>query len=177
MVKLMPCLALIVCFTASAQQQPQEYNVSGILCERVSKRITPGMVGRAPMRYVDSCIEWSGDVVAVVDADPDGTREWVIPVEGGFAYCGSTRLTIDGVSAESQSAFSSGTARDFIFLCSHISSDIDRGDEVIFEGKILGVCRTPDPQHKARKLERILVAITKIHAIGRKKDAGMPFWW
>ena len=168
---------IALCFSSSlfAQNAEQLLNVSGVQCQHVARTVTRQMVERDPKRYIDSCIQWNGVITKVVEADMEGTKVWVIPVEGMFAFCGSTLLMIDlyGMGG-SDSHLGSSVGMPFDYLAHDQGSVIQRGDAVSFLGKILGVSKKTHPVHGGPPIERVLIAITEIHKIERDKPFRLP---
>jgi hypothetical protein len=135
------------------------------------------MVEKDGNKYVDSCVGWEGVVNTIADADLEGTKACVIPIEGRFAYCGSTRLTIRFYGATGTDLGSSYMAvPQFDYLCTGRTEGIRSGDAVSFVGKVLGLSRRPDLNHLRRVVEKVLIGITEIHRIDRQAGVSLPRW-
>ena len=161
-------LCLVFGTSGDNQEGLQDFNVSGIQCRYIAKNVTPQMVERDVNKYVDTCIEWQGRVFRIAEADPNVPMEkaWVIPIEGKFAYLGSTILKIDLAPSgriEKYSKYNSLNRCDFLYNNGDL--DIRRGDFVSFTGRILGISKKPDPTHKGSSIERALIGITEIHKL------------
>ena len=128
MVCVLALLALVLFEPGDGQRELQSFNVSGIQCQNIARRVHPRDVQSDAKRYIDSCVQWKGVVSSIIDADIDGTKAWVIPVEGRFAYCGGTLLKISFYGATGTDALSSyRTFLDCDFLYAHHPSGIQRG--------------------------------------------------
>lgn len=150
----------------NSQDDLQQLNVSGIQCQRIAKDVTPRMVERDVDKYVEACVQWAGKVVRITDADDDGMKVWVKPIEGKFAYCGFTILTIELSPSGKREDPSTELALplcDFLYSFDH--SGINTGDYVSFTGEILGVSKTPSPTLKTQSIERALLGIIEIHKV------------
>jgi hypothetical protein len=166
---------LILCMLpqmGNGQEGLQNFNISGIECRHISAHVTPQMVEKQLAKYIDTCVQWEGRVASIAEADPNvpELKTWVIPIEGKFAYCGSTLLKIDLTGP----GMNAGYLKDAPlgrcdYLYSHGFLDIRRGDIVSFTGRILGISRKPDPAHSGAFLERGLIGVTEIHRIGAEK--------
>jgi hypothetical protein len=124
------------------------------------------MVERDMDKYVETCVQWVGKVVRITDADDDGMKVWVKPIEGKFAYCGFTTLTIELSESGKRAEPSTEPALpscEFLFSFDH--SGINAGDYVSFTGKILGVLKTPSPKLKTQSIERGLIGIIEMHKV------------
>jgi hypothetical protein len=150
----------------TSQDGLQQLNVSGIQCQRIAKDVTPRMVELDVDKYVETCVQWVGRVDGITDADYDDMKVWVKPIEGKFAYCGSTLLTIHlwpSGKKEDPSTEPALPSCDFLYSFSY--SGIQRGDHISFTGKILGVSKTPSPTSKTRFIERALIGIIEMHKV------------
>lgn len=177
MTRIVAILALLVSNIGFGQEKLQEFNVSGVQCQHVAERVSRWLVEKEASKYIDSCVQWSGVVATIADADVDGIKVWVVPVEGRFAYCGTTRLTISFYGTTGTDMLSSfATFPPFEYLCTHRTADIQRGAAVSFVGKILGVSKRPDPDHHGQALERILIGITEIHKLDHGAEVKSPRW-
>jgi hypothetical protein len=165
--------ALLLSLQCYAQENLQEFNVSGIQCQRAGRNVTPPAVQDDPDRYMDSCVQWSGAVSMVANADVDGIRVWVFRVPGRYAYCGPIRLGIrlDGMDG---AGLRSRSLRQFEFLCPHMASEIHTGDRVSFVGKVLGVATLSRPLARGMPDERIVIGVTEIHQTGKEERIPMP---
>ena len=166
-------IAMLLGIQGDKQTELKEFNVSGIQCQQISRGVTVQKVYFHPDRYIDSCIQWEGRVESIVDADVDETKAWVIPIEGRFAFCGSTLMTISFLGTGVESFSSDWAFPEFDFLAAHPEYGIKKGDNVSFTGKVLGISRRPDQEIQGRKFakplfnttKRPLIAITEMHTI------------
>jgi hypothetical protein len=176
MTNVIVLVAILICVTGGKQEGLQDLNVSGIQCRYIAENVTPRMVEREVSKYIDTCVQWVGRVARIADADPNFSegRVWLVPIEGRFAYLGSTILQIDLAPSGKVEEFSNYRS---LYLCDYLYShgdlDIQSGDFVSFTGRILGISKKPDLTHRGSSVERALIGITEIHKL-RKESLKEP---
>jgi hypothetical protein len=171
MTNVIVLVAILFLTTGDKQEGLRDFNVSGIECRHIAKNVTPRMVGKDVDKYVDTCVQWDGRVARIADADPNvpGMKAWVVPIEGKFAYLGSTLLNIDLAPSgrvEEDPHYGSLGQCDFLYSLGY--SDIRTGDLVSFTGRILGISKKPDPAHGGSSVTRALIGIIEIHKLQRE---------
>jgi hypothetical protein len=176
MTNVIVLVAVLVWGTVGKQEGLQDFNVSAIQCRYIATNVTPRMVEKDVNKYIDTCVQWQGRVSRVAEADPNvpGMKAWVVPIEGRFAYFGSTILKIDlAPSGKIEEYLNYRSLNLCDYLYSHGDLDIRTGDFVSFTGRILGISKKPDPAHKGSSIKRALIGITEIHKL-RKESLKTP---
>ena len=159
-------LALFVCTATGYQGEPQIINVSAIQCTQLADSSGPWTLGRNVGAYLDSCVQWRGTINSKRDADSEGVKEWVIPIDSNIAYSGSSILTLAlyGTSGvDPLSSFAQFPPYDF--LCAYSPGDVEIGMAVIITGKILGWSMRPAQSQEGKPGVRLLIGVTGIRTL------------
>jgi hypothetical protein len=165
---ILSCLAMLICAPPGDQAGSRIINVGTLKCTQLADSTGPWTVGRNAAQFLDSCVQWRGEIGSKVDADSEGMKEWVIPIDSSVAYSGSSILTLmlfGASGVDPLSSFSQFPAYDF--LCTPAPKDLTVGMPVLITGKILGWSMRTSPSRSGEKRVRLLVGVTEIRMIDR----------
>lgn len=158
--------ALFLCAASGYQGRPQIINVSALQCTQLADSSGPWTVGRNVATYLDSCIQWRGLISSKKDADSEGVKEWVIPIDSNVAYAGSSILTLELSGTSGVDPLSSFTQfPPYDFLCAYSPGDVKIGMAVIITGRILGWSWRPTPSPEQKPGVRLLIGVTAIRTL------------